>query len=106
MNTLELINTLIDTIIENKMVAEIIKDQIAIHSKSDPIIILQKDVAGNEYSPAVDAVAAHYLPDTSYRGKVLNDDELEDTETTPELYDVNSHDPSSINDCIVLWPTN
>jgi hypothetical protein len=92
MTTLELINTLIDDIVGNKMVAEIIKNEIAAHTKFDPIVILQRDPEGNGFSPASGAEEALYLPDTTWRGTVITKEDMPD------------HDPLSIQKCIVLWP--
>jgi hypothetical protein len=91
MTTQELINTLVDAIVENKLVAEIIKDQIAAHTQCDPIVILQADPEGNGYSPAAGAEEAVYLPDTTWRGEVIGDEDLPD------------HDPQSLQPCVVLW---
>ena len=68
MNTLELINTLLDTIIPNELVREIIKDSIAIHSKSDPIVVAK---TADKWSPLSDVEVAYYKPDTHSRGEVL-----------------------------------
>ena len=89
MNTLELINTLLDTIIPNELVHEIIKDSIAIHSKSDPIVVAK---TADKWSPLSDVEVAYYKPDTHSRGEVLAKNELAD------------YDPISVKPCIVLWP--
>ncbi len=62
----------------------------------DSIVILQKDSEGNGYSPCVGADTAMYVPESTWSGEVLNQ---EDYEEDQESYE-------DAIPCVVLWPVN
>jgi hypothetical protein len=64
----------------------------------DADVILQKDAEGNGYSPLSDVEnELWYVPDTSYSGEVLNEEDYEDDEDFP---------PENAVNCVVLYPLN
>jgi hypothetical protein len=70
-------------------------------SKYDPSfeVILSKDEEGNGFSPLAEPSKSNYIPETTYSGYILNDEDLASEEIGIE------EGVMPIN-CVVLWPTN
>lgn len=75
-----------------------VKELIEILSElpQDSVVVLQKDSEGNGYSPLAGAEAAKYIPENTYSGEVLCQEDVDDGE----------YEGQDMMDCVVIHPIN
>lgn len=76
-------------------IKELIKELKALNPESE--VILQKDSEGNGYSPLSGIEAGVYVPESTWSGEFVDQDDSE--------YDDARQEPSSVL-AVVLYPTN
>jgi len=65
--------------------------------KPTDLVILSSDGEGNSFSPLVDSTQGFYIPDTTWGGDFVDEDDVDEDD------DINLEGASR---AIVLWPTN
>ncbi len=69
---------------------EILKDLPQEHE-----VVMSKDGEGNSFSPCANFGLQMYIPDSTWSGEILSEEDIEEGETQ-----------EYIENAVVLWPTN
>lgn len=75
----------------------------ALNLPDDTLVILAKDGEGNGFSPAVEAIPAMYLAETTWSGEHYPTEEQRLAQDDPDEY---SAAPDDAVPAVFLWPTN
>ena len=63
----------------------------------DREVVLANDAEGNSFSPLDELDSSNYVPETSYAGYIVGDDDLEDWD---------DDERADVVEAVVLWPVN
>jgi hypothetical protein len=68
----------------------------------DHIIVMSKDAEGNGFSPLSDCGLSMYIPDSTYSGEVLSEEDLDYRNEDADEDEIQEYNENAV----VLWPVN